>query len=108
MGPPHHPPTPFDPLRTEDVLAPPVAAPGASSLGTIEARLAALPTYYDWKDLLRVFDADQDRLIDAYIDGTLGVAPRRVLEETLPPARLQAWLLRYAIRRLVIATPSRP
>ncbi len=60
---------------------------------------ASLPKYYGWKDIAALYGDDEDRLVDAYCDGTLPPALRHAVNETVGPQLLQTWLLRKLIRQ---------
>jgi hypothetical protein len=69
-------------------------------MSKVTERLAALPQFYSYKDVLAVFDGDEDAFIDAFCDGTLPLATRTAIVETLNVQLLHVLLLRRVVRLL--------
>jgi hypothetical protein len=64
-------------------------------------RLASLPTYFSYKDVLsRGFDGDEDAFIDAWCSGTLPLRVREAILDTMPERLLECYLLRRIVRQL--------
>jgi hypothetical protein len=67
----------------------------------LEDRFSPLPRFYGYKDVLALcYGDDTDQFLDAFCDGSMPLAIRHVVEDTMDPNRLVAWLLRRMIRQL--------
>ena len=65
----------------------------------IELRIARLPVFYSYKDVLvDVCGDDEDLFLDCYCDGRFGPVVRRVIVDTMGPDLLTVWLLRRQVR----------
>ena len=85
--------SPVSPAQT-----PVPAAPTAPT--DLDARLARLPRYYTYKDVLAlVFDGDEDAFTRAYCDGSLSAPVRDLITETAGDQRLLVLLLRLLVRQ---------
>jgi hypothetical protein len=74
-------------------------APGASDL---LLKLATLPTFYGYREVLALFDGSEERFLDAWLaDPPVGLPPevRAVCRETLSPQTFGLLLLRRLIRQ---------
>jgi hypothetical protein len=71
----------------------------------LAAKLATLPTYYGCRDILALFDGDEDAFTDAWCDGSLPLVVRHTILETAAPRFLELCLLRRIVRLLQPRTP---
>lgn len=72
----------------------------AAQAEALQDRLAHLPRFYSYRDVLHgVYDGDED----AFVDGVCGDLPPAVREaclETMQPRTLETMLLRRIVRQL--------
>jgi hypothetical protein len=66
----------------------------------LETRLATLPRFYTYKDVLEVgFAGNEDAFTLAYCDGSLPPEMRQVVLDTAGVALVTVWLLRLLVRQ---------
>lgn len=80
-----------------------MALSSADIVTPLADRLAQLPPFYGYKDVLtRVFSDDEDAFLDAWCDGRLPLAVRQTCAETMGDLLIQTWLLRRVVRQLTV------